>query len=322
MAAVPSSVNDTRPGLSCMSARIRQTAFMNAAGSATRTPPVPRTAMALRFFEPMTAPTPLRPAARCLSFMMQAKRTSFSPPGPMHATRKPGNSQLPAQPVLGLPDQPAPVARRIAQLDAVVVDEEVDRPGRASFEDHHVVARELQLRTEVAARVRRGDGVGQRALGHHHVSRAAGNRRAGQRAGGEDQLVGGRQRVDPRVELFVEITRRQTATADIVALPIGPDVLDRDPPARQVDSQQLARVSRHRSLLPCCVARACASRGCSASCRRRRRSCDGPSRPRARTIAPPAAPRRRRSPAWDRRRRTPAVRRTGCTSRPCRSAAA
>jgi hypothetical protein len=88
--AVPRSVNDMRPGLSCMSSRIFQTAFMKAAGSATRTPPVPRTAMALRFFEPITAPTPLRPAARCLSFMMQAKRTSFSPPGPMQATRRPG----------------------------------------------------------------------------------------------------------------------------------------------------------------------------------------------------------------------------------------
>ena len=63
-----------------------QVACIIALGEATATPPVPRTAMALRFLEPMTAPTPLRPAARCLSFMIDAKRTRFSPAGPMHET--------------------------------------------------------------------------------------------------------------------------------------------------------------------------------------------------------------------------------------------
>ncbi len=42
------------------------------AGRATCTPFVPRTAMALRCFEPITAPTPERPAARNLSFTMAA----------------------------------------------------------------------------------------------------------------------------------------------------------------------------------------------------------------------------------------------------------
>jgi hypothetical protein len=36
------------------------------------TPLVPRTAIAFRFFEPATAPTPERPAARCRSFTMAA----------------------------------------------------------------------------------------------------------------------------------------------------------------------------------------------------------------------------------------------------------
>ena len=42
--------------------------------------------MALRFFEPITAPTPDRPAARPMSLITQAKRTRFSPAGPMQAT--------------------------------------------------------------------------------------------------------------------------------------------------------------------------------------------------------------------------------------------
>ena len=47
---------------------------------------VPTTATAFRFFEPITAPTPDRPAARCISFMIAAISTCFSPAGPMHAT--------------------------------------------------------------------------------------------------------------------------------------------------------------------------------------------------------------------------------------------
>ena len=42
--------------------------------------------MALRFLEPITAPTPVRPALRDQSPFAHAKRTSFSPPTPMEAT--------------------------------------------------------------------------------------------------------------------------------------------------------------------------------------------------------------------------------------------
>ncbi len=56
---------------------------------------VPLTAMALRFFDPMTAPPPSLPQARpypglSASLMMQAILTSFSPAGPMQATFIPG----------------------------------------------------------------------------------------------------------------------------------------------------------------------------------------------------------------------------------------
>ena len=70
-----------------------------ATGPLTGTPRVPRMATALRFLEPMTAPTPDRPAARCLSFMMQANRTRFSPAGPMQATRAlgtPSSARMPS----------------------------------------------------------------------------------------------------------------------------------------------------------------------------------------------------------------------------------
>ena len=70
--------------------RIAHWLAIHSAGRATRTLPVPRTAMAFRFFEPITAPTPDRPAARNLSFTMAAKSTWFSPAGPMAATEQSG----------------------------------------------------------------------------------------------------------------------------------------------------------------------------------------------------------------------------------------
>ena len=55
-------------------------------GSATETRALPDNATALRFLEPMTAPTPPRPACRP-SLLMVANRTRFSPAVPTAATR-------------------------------------------------------------------------------------------------------------------------------------------------------------------------------------------------------------------------------------------
>ncbi len=232
------------------------------------------------------------------------------------------NPELAPQPVLGLTDGPAPEPRRIPQLDAVVADRQVGRRGRAPFEDHHVVAREPELGAPVTARVRRGDRVGQRALGHDHVAGAAGHRGSRERPGGEDQLVRRRQRIDVRIELLEEIAGGETTPAEVVAAPVGADLLHGDPAGRQVDSQQLARGYLHRQLLPCGMARTGSRIDRPFNRRRPRSDCGGPSRSTARATARRASTRRARSPASGRRWRTPAARRTGRTSRPCRTAAA
>ena len=72
MALVPFSVRSLRPSLSASPWLVSLTAAMKRLGSSTLTPTVPWTATAFRFFEPMTAPTPERPAARCRSLTMQA----------------------------------------------------------------------------------------------------------------------------------------------------------------------------------------------------------------------------------------------------------
>ena len=66
----------------------------------------PVAAMAFRNLEPMMAPTPVLPAALCLSLIMLAKSTPFSPAGPMVAT-------------LVLP--PSPTSSRIVSVALKVV---------------------------------------------------------------------------------------------------------------------------------------------------------------------------------------------------------
>src|SRR2546425_10579113 len=68
-----------------------KTSRPNSSGSAHCTAPVPRTAIALTFFEPITAPTPERPAARDLSLMTQATRLRVSPAGPIPLMRAEGS---------------------------------------------------------------------------------------------------------------------------------------------------------------------------------------------------------------------------------------
>ena len=81
--------------MTALSARIfffSKVTFMNSLASAKLpTPLVPRTAIALRFLEPATAPTPERPAARCRSLTMAANSTWFSPALPMLEMRSSGS---------------------------------------------------------------------------------------------------------------------------------------------------------------------------------------------------------------------------------------
>src|SRR5262249_53584376 len=160
-----------------------------------------------------------------------------------------GDAHLLADAVLGGRNRLAPEAARVAQLDNVVVDEQVNRLRRPAFEEEQVVAGELQFGPPVPAGVGRGDGVGQGALGDDHVAGAARDGRAGERAGGEDQLVVRRQRLDARVEFFPEVAVADAAAADVVAQPRVRDVLNARRAAGEVDAQQFAGPAVHLSIL-------------------------------------------------------------------------
>ena len=65
------------------------TTFIKASLSSGSILLLPFITIAFKFFEPITAPTPDLPAARCLSLITQAIFTSFSPAGPIQATFAP-----------------------------------------------------------------------------------------------------------------------------------------------------------------------------------------------------------------------------------------
>ena len=113
----------------------------NGCMSATATFFVPRTAMALRFFEPITAPMPPRPATSFRSLTTSAYLTRFSPPPRSGLTRR-NRSPCSARSV----SSTSPVSRpqifeASRSLDGVVLDPQVDRLVRATVEDDAVPPR-------------------------------------------------------------------------------------------------------------------------------------------------------------------------------------
>ena len=75
------------------------------------------------------------------------------------------------------------------------------------------------------------------------VSPRRGHARAGQRSGGEHQLVGGSERIGAGGNLVVAVLRREPPAAQEAADDAGGNVLDGPRPARQVHAQQPAGVS-------------------------------------------------------------------------------
>ena len=140
-------------------------------------------------------------------------------------------------PGLGLPHRLAPQPLGREDLDVVVVDHEIDRVLGLALDDEEVVAGEFELGAPLAARVRRRDRAGQRALGDHRVAPARGRHGAGQRTGSENQLVLRREGIDLRIDLFAEIFGAQTAAADVFVRPLPVEGLNRRFPLGQIDAQ-------------------------------------------------------------------------------------
>ncbi len=151
-------------------------------------------------------------------------------------------------PGLGFPHGLAPDRRGVEQFGLVIFDGEIHRLGRFAFDDDHVPARHLQLGAEVAARIGAGDCAGQRAFGDDRIAPAGGRHGAGERPGGVNQLVVGRERIDLGVDLLDEILGRQPALADVLARPLPIQRLALDGALREVHAQNFSGPGHGRLL--------------------------------------------------------------------------
>ena len=159
-----------------------------------------------------------------------------------------GDAQFLSQSVLGVTHGLAPQVRGVSQFNAVVVDEQVFGCLGRALDQHHVIAGELQLRTPEPSRVGRGDAVGQRPLGDHHVPRPTRSTGARQRTGGKDQDVVRGKWIDGGIHFLEEVPVGEPAAANVVLHPLLGNVLGRRRAGRHVDSQQLASPTTHRLL--------------------------------------------------------------------------
>ena len=142
--------------------------------------------------------------------------------------------------LLGLPDALAPQMAGIAQLCGVVVDVQVHRRGTLAFENDHVPTGHLELGAPVAARVGAGHGPRQRPLGDDGVATAGGRHGSGERAGGPDDLVGRRKRIDGGIDLFDQVLGSQTARAQVGLRPLHVERFGLDGASAQVDAENFS----------------------------------------------------------------------------------
>ena len=140
----------------------------------------------------------------------------------------------------GVVDVFAPQLACVEQLDELVVDVQVDGMVGLALEDDAVIACKLELGAKVAAGVGRIDRAGQRALRDDVVASARACRGAGQRAGHEDDLVLGGERVDVGVDLVAVVLGAQAAGAHVIVGALHVERLFADGAVGQVDADERA----------------------------------------------------------------------------------
>src|SRR5919201_1086298 len=163
-----------------------------------------------------------------------------------------GQPEVAAERVLRLPRVVADVGLRVADLDAIVVDIEVDPVLRLTLHDDGVVAAILQIGAEETVGLRRRRSVRERADRHDGEAAGAPDRQAGERPGAEHEPV---VRMIPR---HVALALRRLAIQDHRAEARAADQLAhlvRRPGLRprlafgEIDAQELTGVAaRQRGL--------------------------------------------------------------------------
>ena len=138
----------------------------------------------------------------------------------VHGELVPREAEVATERILRLPRVLAEVRLRVADLDAVVVDIEVDPVLRLPLHDDRVVAAVLQIGAEEAVGLRRRRSVRERADRHNGEAAGAPHGQAGERPGAEHEPVVGMVPRDVAFalrRLAIEDHRAEPGAADQLA---------------------------------------------------------------------------------------------------------
>src|SRR5207253_8503590 len=124
-------------------------------------------------------------------------------------------TQLGEDRVLDLAGDLASEVRGVAELDGSVVDPEIDRGGGDPVKDDRVPAGALELGAPVASGLRLAEAPGERRLGADAVTPCAGDRRACEDPGCDDEDVVGPQRVRALRHVLQEVMSDEPAPAGV-----------------------------------------------------------------------------------------------------------
>ncbi len=135
------------------------------------------------------------------------------------------------------PDGFPPQVVRRQQLGVLVLHVQINGRRRFALEYDHVPSGVFHLGADEAARVRAGDGAGQRTLGDHRITPARGGCGSGQRSGCHDQLVFASKGIALGIDLLDQVSRRQPSLPQILLRPLHVERLGGDFPLAEIDAQ-------------------------------------------------------------------------------------
>src|SRR5262249_28499402 len=124
--------------------------------------------------------------------------------------------------LLGLPGVQSLELRRVADLDGVVVDEEVRELLRLALDHDGVVARVLERGAEEPVGLRGRGAVGERAARDDREASGSPDGKPGERPGRQDEAIVGMIPVDVGPNFLVEDSRAQSDAAETVAHLLAP----------------------------------------------------------------------------------------------------
>ncbi len=118
---------------------------------------------------------------------------------------------------MGRPCLPAPQVGSIPDFHLPIVNPEVNGPFGCAFDNHRVETGFLELSAKPSTKYCVSPDTRQGGLAGDQGTIANGRRRAGQDAGGENNLIFGTERIDARLQRIIQHASRKASSTEVFA---------------------------------------------------------------------------------------------------------